>query len=94
MASIVLPYVSPDLDGVACAIAIAGWKGAPWAACAIGNFDEETRVVLACLGLNLPQLPPDWVNVERIWLVDTHHPFQLPASLPYARIRKLGRFST
>lgn len=89
MASIVFPYVNPDLDGVACAIAVAHWQGIPWEARTMGEFDEETRVVLARLGLPLPQVPPDWRCVDRIWLVDTHHPRQLPPDMLLDRVVRI-----
>ena len=89
MSGIIIPYSNPDLDGVACAIALAELSDAPWAAHILGTIDEETRVVLDGLGLSVPSQAPEWTSVERIWLVDTHHPNQLPADLPFGRVVRI-----
>jgi manganese-dependent inorganic pyrophosphatase len=80
--AIIIPYSNPDLDGVACAITLANLQGAPWSAHIVGEIDEETKAVLAALGFVAPPQAPNWAGVEQIWLVDTHHPNQLPADLP------------
>jgi manganese-dependent inorganic pyrophosphatase len=84
--AIIIPYTNPDLDGAACAIALAALSGAPWTAHLIGEIDQETRAVFEGLGLAMPSQAPDWADVERIWLVDTHHPNQLPVDLPFDRV--------
>lgn len=89
MTSIVVPYVNPDLDGVACAIAIAALSNGEWTARVIGKIDEETQVVLCGLNLSVPSSIDDWDEVKRIWLVDTHHPPQLPTELPNQLVVKI-----
>jgi len=86
MTAIVMPYINPDLDGVACAIALAALNGPPWTAHIIGEIDDDTSAVLDGLAFTMPSQAPDWANVERIWLVDSHHPNQLPADLPFERV--------
>lgn len=81
MESIILPYVNPDLDGVACSIALADFDPM-WTPRMLGRIDEETQVVLDTLDISEPKSITDWKAVQRIWLVDTHHPKQLPADLP------------
>src|SRR4051794_16965340 len=82
MTSLVLPYTNPDLDGVACALSLEVLAGGPWRAAVSGELDEESAAVLDLLGLAAPPAPPPWKDVEAIWLVDTHHPSQLPLDLP------------
>jgi inorganic pyrophosphatase/exopolyphosphatase len=85
MTDIVMPYVDPDLDGVACAITLAALQP-PLRAHLVGAIDLETSTVLRALVLPVPLPPPAWSKVERIWLVDTHHPRQLPPDLPFERV--------
>jgi manganese-dependent inorganic pyrophosphatase len=87
--AIVMPYIDPDLDGVACAIAVAALEGDSWSARALGAIDDETREVLQALSLSQPTVPPEWSTVQRVWLVDTHHPTQLPADLPFDRVVRI-----
>jgi len=88
MQSIILPYTNPDLDGVACAVALAHLE-LNWVARVIGQIDQETRVVLAVLEINSPPPVTDWKVVRQIWLVDTHHPKQLPPELPNAFVVRI-----
>jgi manganese-dependent inorganic pyrophosphatase len=87
--AIIIPYSNPDLDGVACAVVLAKLQGAPWSAHILGEVDEETRTVFDALGLVAPTQAPEWGDVELIWLVDTHHPNQLPADLPCDRVVRI-----
>ena len=82
MTSIVLPYTNPDLDGVACALALASLKSKCWSAYICGTVNIETNAVLTSIGLQVPPVLDNWDNIESIWLVDTHHPKQLPSDLP------------
>lgn len=82
MANVIVSYVNPDLDGVACSIALQRLKGSTWAAHRFGEIDEETKVVLEKLGLPVPPPLTSWHDVSHIWLVDTHHLNQLPPDLP------------
>ncbi|MGJ4896671.1 MULTISPECIES: DHH family phosphoesterase [unclassified Bradyrhizobium] len=82
MNAIIVSYFNPDLDGVACSIALAALEYPALAARVLGNLDRETRLVLDTLDLPIPLTLTDWSNVEVIWLVDTHHPKQLPAGFP------------
>jgi len=86
MSSIILPYVNPDLDGVACSIAISELEGPPWSPCIFGRIDSETSLVLDELKLERPSGAPKLSEVRQIWLVDTHHPDQLPTDLPFDRV--------
>lgn len=87
--SIVTSYANPDLDGVACAIAISQLEPGGWQARVTGRIDEETRMVLQALGLVEPPSLEDWSNVGNIWLVDTHHRRQLAKGLPNLRVSRI-----
>lgn len=89
MNDIVIPYVNPDLDGVACAIAVAALELSSWNARLMGDVDAETAVVLEHLQLLAPARVHDWSEVRSIWLVDTHHVRQLPAELPRERVTRI-----
>lgn len=86
MSSIILPYTNPDLDGVACALSLQTLAAGPWRAAVSGSLDEETKAVLGLLGITAPPATPAWTGVDAIWLVDTHHPGQLPVDLPNQRV--------
>lgn len=87
--SIVLPYVNPDLDGVACSIALEALEGRAYVARVAGNIDAETNAVLEFLSLACPDTLGPWGEVQKIWLVDTHNPLQLPADLPGERVVRI-----
>jgi manganese-dependent inorganic pyrophosphatase len=82
MVAIVTSYVNPDLDGVACSIAVEALEHPTWSARIIGTPDSETTFVLNALGFAVPPPLTSWGDVSAIWLVDTHHPKQLPHDLP------------
>ena len=82
MASVIISYSNPDLDGVACAVALEVLERPRWTARVLGAADPETRFVMNALDLPLPPSLHDWSGVKAIWLVDTHHPKQLPDDLP------------
>lgn len=86
MRSLVTSYVNPDLDGVACAIVVADTEPGGWRPSISGHVNEETKVVLRALRLSPPSTVTNWDDVTRIWLVDTHHLSQLPATLPAERV--------
>jgi inorganic pyrophosphatase/exopolyphosphatase len=86
MKSVITSYVNPDLDGVACAIVLAATEEGGWIPRMSGHLDEETRHVLAALTLEEPEAVTSWSDVARVWLVDTHHPAQLPQELPFDRV--------
>ena len=86
MLAVVCSYINPDLDGVACSIAL-GILGHPkWSARILGKIDAETSIVLRDLGFTCPPPVVEWDTVDEIWLVDTHHPSQLPQDLPDSRV--------
>jgi manganese-dependent inorganic pyrophosphatase len=87
--AIVISYSNPDLDGVACAIGLAHQHKPVWSPHVLGDIDSETRTVLRRLGLTVPPAPPAWTDIDRIWLVDTHHPNQLPTDFPYNRVVRI-----
>jgi len=86
MQSVITSYVNPDLDGVACAIVLAATESGAWVPAMSGRLDDETKHVLSALGFPEPPIVTNWSDVERIWLVDTHHPAQLPQGLPMNRV--------
>lgn len=88
-ASIVTSYPNPDLDGVACSLAIASVTQDKWCARVVGTIDAETRVVLDRLRLAAPPRIDDWTQIEHVWLVDTHHPNQLSADFPKLRVSRI-----
>lgn len=89
MPDIIVSYRNPDLDGVACAIAIAMLEPGDWQPRLLGEVDAETAVVLSELGLAVPRPVKDWAEVGEIWLVDTHHVPQLPDDLPRERVTRV-----
>ena len=89
MDDIVVSYVNPDLDGIACATALSALESHSWAPRLLGNLDSESVVVLDHLQLPTPGAVRDWVEVRSIWLVDTHHVRQLPAELPRERVIRI-----
>lgn len=89
MSSIVVSYRNPDLDGVACAIAISSLEPVRWEARVIGAVDAETKAVLDELGLPVPRAVEDWTEIGDICLVDTHHLRQLPDELPRERVTRV-----
>jgi manganese-dependent inorganic pyrophosphatase len=89
MRAVVLPYVNPDLDGIASALAIEAVFGTPWEAKMFGEVDGETELVLTTLQISRPARLQSWDDIGEIWLVDTHHLRQLPADLPAERVVKI-----
>lgn len=89
MKAVIISYSNPDLDGVACVIGLANQNGSPWSPHVLGGIDAETRAVLDCLGLTVPHAPPAWADIDRIWLVDTHHPSQLATDFPFERVLRI-----
>lgn len=89
MTAIVTSYINPDLDGVACCIAIQALEAPGWTARVPGATDSETKLVLKTLGLAVPQPITGWTDVGAIWLVDTHHPKQLPDDFPAEIVRRI-----
>jgi manganese-dependent inorganic pyrophosphatase len=81
----VISYVNPDLDGVACCLAIEH-ADPSWTAYAFGQLNEETLFVLDALRLRAPNEPPNLEDASRVWLVDTHHLAQLPRPFPSGRV--------
>ena len=89
MTAIVTSYVDPDLDGVACCLAIQALEPPGWTARILGATDSETKLVLKTLSLALPPPITGWTDLSAIWLVDTHHPKQLPDDFPAEIVRRI-----
>lgn len=89
MTAIVTSYINPDLDGVTCCLAIEALEPTGWAAGMLGAPDSETKLVLRTLGLALPQPITSWADISAIWLVDTHHPKQLPDDFPAGIVTRI-----
>jgi inorganic pyrophosphatase/exopolyphosphatase len=89
MTAVIISYINPDLDGVACSIALEALERPQWAARVLGRADRETQFVLDALSLSLPPSLDNWNGVEAIWLVDTHHPKQLSEDLPASRVTRI-----
>lgn len=81
----VIPYLNPDLDGVASAIAYATLNCALGAsackAAYFGQLNAQTQFALANFGLEWPVLLAS-IPPGKFILVDTHHVNQLPAGFP------------
>ena len=90
MTTYILPYVDPDTDGVGSALGYADFRrrtsGDPFEAVIFGSCDEETTFLLHHFDLDPPRivvaLPPE----APLILVDTHHPNQLPSTLPLSMV--------
>lgn len=89
MNSIVCSYTNPDLDGVACAVALEALHDGLWKARISGRIDAETGLVLEALGIAIPPQVMTWDEINEIWLVDTHHLMQLPKDLPASLVVKI-----
>ena len=89
MTAIVTSYINPDLDGVACCLAIEALGTPRWTAGMLGAPDSETKLVLKTLGLAHPQAITGWTDISAIWLVDTHHPKQLPDDFPVGLVTRI-----
>ena len=89
MRAVVCSYINPDLDGVACSIAVEILERPKWSACVLGALDAETSLVLHDLGFTFPPSVNGWDAVDEIWLVDTHHASQLPPDLPESRVTRI-----
>jgi manganese-dependent inorganic pyrophosphatase len=89
MQAVVFSYINPDLDGVACSIALEVLERPKWNARRLGITDAETSIVLQALGYAVPPAVEPWNAVDEIWLVDTHHPNQLPPDFPEARVTRI-----
>src|SRR5215813_980445 len=89
MRAVVCSYIDPDLDGVACSIALEILEHPKWSAGILGTIDTETSIVLHDLGFTCPPPIDKWDAVDEIWLVDTHHPSQLPPDLPESRVTRI-----
>lgn len=88
MNKIVTSYVNPDLDGVACVLAVTSFDP-QWRAAILGDVDAETSAVLRLLEIECPKSITNWDGIEEIWLVDTHHAKQLPPDLPHHLVRRI-----
>jgi len=89
MQAVAFSYINPDLDGVACSIALEVLGCPKWSARILGTIDAETSAVLEMLGFAVPPAVEAWDLIDEIWLVDTHHPNQLPPDLPEARVTRI-----
>ena len=89
MRRVVCSYINPDLDWVACSIALELLGDTDWVARVLGAIDGETALVLQTLGLAVPPGITDWTSVQEICLVDTHNPTQLPPDLPSTRVTRI-----
>jgi len=77
MRAVVCSYINPDLDGVACSIAVEILERPKWSACVLGALDAETSLSFT-IWVHFPPSVNGWDAVDEIWLVDTHHASQLP----------------
>ena len=87
--NIILSYVNPDTDGVACAIGMATLLSSTdekWEPVLMGSVGMETCYVLGKAGIPKPQIITHFQDVDKIILVDTHHVAQLPMQFPYDKV--------
>ncbi|MCL2331531.1 MAG: DHH family phosphoesterase [Proteobacteria bacterium] len=92
MPNYVTTYVNPDLDGIACMIAVAAFMsrdGEKWEAVRFGKLDAESQFVLEKLDLTPPRQISDLNDADKIILVDTHHVSQLAENFLLARVVKI-----
>merc|ERR1712032_510455 len=82
----------PDTDAICAAIAYA-WelneKGIQATAFRLGNLNPETEYVLNTLGIELPALLGDLELRQRVAIVDTNNPLELPTDLHKARLHSI-----
>ncbi|MDL2295378.1 DHH family phosphoesterase [Lachnospiraceae bacterium OttesenSCG-928-E19] len=84
MKNYVTSYVNPDLDGIACSIALAKLLG--WTPVYFGGIDCESEFVLNLLNIDVPVHVTDISDADHVALVDTHHVMQLDPSVPLDRV--------
>lgn len=87
--NIVLSYINPDTDGVACSIgmvALLTTAYEKWEPMVMGTIGMETEYVLQKAGIPIPKEISSFNDVERIVLVDTHHMAQLPEQFPCEKV--------
>lgn len=92
--NIVVSYENPDMDGVACSIAMAGLlsdeESDEYIPAVIGKVDAETEYVLEELHIDKPgKLEETDMDALSYVLVDTHHILQLPGNFPYDKVKMI-----
>lgn len=85
MNNYVCSYINPDLDGIACSIALAKLLG-NFTPVYFGEIDCETEYVLKKLNIEYPAQVNHLNDAEKIALVDTHHILQLDKNLPIDKV--------
>ena len=88
----VFGHKSPDTDAIAAAIVYA-WElnarnitAAPFR---LGELNPETAYVLKVLGVETPPLLPALQPGQRVAIVDTNNPAELPDNIVHARIHSI-----
>jgi manganese-dependent inorganic pyrophosphatase len=89
--TIVTTYRNPDLDGVASAIALAGYlefrDGGMVTPVLFGQLDPETAFVMQRFEIEPPRSVGACPPADALYIVDTHDPAQLDPSIPVALVR-------
>ncbi|MCL2749313.1 MAG: DHH family phosphoesterase [Alphaproteobacteria bacterium] len=90
MTNYVASYINPDMDGIACMIAIAKFLSRDgikqYEPVRFGNVDFESQYVLGKLDLPAPRAVDSLCDAGDVVLVDTHHRAQLPPGFPFEKV--------
>ena len=89
----VFGHKSPDTDSTGSPIAWAWYlsdvKGTPAKACLLGEPNTEAAFVLKHWGLDKPEIIADVTAEDKVVVVDTNNPAELPASINEAKLQAI-----
>lgn len=90
MTTKVFGHKAPDTDSTGSPIAWAWYlseiKGTPAKPCLLGEPNTEAAFVIAHWGLEKPEIIADVAEGEKVVIVDTNNPAELPASINSANV--------
>ncbi|MBD3802728.1 MAG: manganese-dependent inorganic pyrophosphatase [Thioclava sp.] len=90
MTTKVFGHKAPDTDSTGSPIAWAWYlseiKGTPAKACLLGEPNTEAAFVIEHWGLEKPEIIADVAEGEKVVIVDTNNPAELPASINSANV--------
>ncbi|KEO51983.1 manganese-dependent inorganic pyrophosphatase [Thioclava pacifica] len=93
MTTKVFGHKAPDTDSTGSPIAWAWYlseiKGTPAKACLLGEPNTEAAFVIEHWGLEKPEIIADVAEGEKVVIVDTNNPAELPASINSAEILQI-----
>jgi len=89
----VFGYINPDTDGVCSSIGYSFLVNSTtrneYMPVVFGDFNNETIFVLEYFNIEKPQLVSEFPAGVSLAIVDTHHKNQLPANIPFERVKEI-----